>query len=196
MLTKHSKNNKMFILFKRLIDLFVAILLLIVLSPLFVITALLIQYEDNGPIFYTQKRVGFGGKLFDLYKFRSMKHNVEGLFYTQENDPRITKIGKFLRKLSLDELPQLINVLKGDMSLVGPRPDVEIQQELYSIGQKEKRNSVLPGITGLAQAKKRSLATFQERIDLDLEYVELRSIVLDFKIMLLTAITLFKKNKN
>lgn len=181
---------------KRFIDISTALFLLSVCSPLFLIIFILIKTEDRGPIFYIQKRVGINGHLFDLYKFRSMIHNSQGTFYTQANDPRITKTGKILRRLSLDELPQLFNILKGEMSLVGPRPDVEVQQQAYTLEQRTKRNSVLPGVTGLAQATRRSLATFEERLSFDLEYVGSKSFVLDCKILIWTFKNILKKNGN
>lgn len=183
-------------IFKRFIDVCIAFFLLIIFSPIFLIIGLLIKIEDKGPVFYIQKRVGFNGHPFDLYKFRSMVPNSKGTFYTQENDPRITKTGKQLRRLSLDELPQLFNILKGEMSLVGPRPDVEAQQQAYTPEQREKRNSVLPGVTGLAQATRRSLATFEERLSLDLEYVASKSFILDCKILIWTFKNILKKNGN
>ncbi len=182
--------------FKRIIDFIIAFCLLILLCPVFLIIMLLIKKNDKGPVFYKQKRVGRQGHLFNLYKFRSMNFNSNGTFYTQENDPRITKIGKILRRFSLDELPQILNILKGEMSLVGPRPDVEIQQQDYTLEQRNKRNSVLPGVTGLAQATKRSLATFEERISLDLDYVDSKSFILDCKILLWTFKNILKKNGN
>lgn len=186
----------MYVFLKRFMDLSLSFVLLMLLFPVFIIVAMIIKISDNGPVFYRQKRVGVNGWQFDLYKFRSMKYNSVGTFYTQENDPRITSIGKIIRRLSIDELPQLINVLKGDMSLVGPRPDVESQQIEYNRDDKSKRNSVLPGITGLAQATRRSLATPDERMMLDLKYVDERSLLLDFEILVLTFVSIFKRNSN
>jgi len=173
---------------KRTIDIVVSLLLLVLLSPVFILIAILIRLDSKGSILFTQERVGRYGKRFQMYKFRSMVPNADqiGGYSTAVGDPRITKIGAFLRKTSLDELPQIINVLLGDMSLVGPRPDVPAQRENYNQSDWDKRNSVRPGITGLAQATVRSFASPGERTKLDLEYVDKQSLLLDIKVMLLT----------
>lgn len=172
---------------KRIFDVVIVFFVLIILLPVFLIVFLLIK-KDGGPGLFMQTRVGLNGTTFKIYKFRSMVLNAEQLggHSTLPNDNRITPIGRFIRRTSLDELPQLLNVLKGDMSLVGPRPNVCAQRCEYSHEQWEKRNSVLPGITGLAQATVRSNATWQERLDLDLAYVERKSLFLDFWILILT----------
>ena len=174
---------------KRIFDLIVSALILLLLMPLFIVIAILIKIDSPGPVFFKQKRIGLNGQPFWMYKFRSMDTQAEkkGPYYTQENDPRITKTGHFIRKTSIDELPQLINVIKGDMSLVGPRPDVPAQQKDYTPQDWQKRLSVLPGITGLAQAVKRSSATGSQRLDFDLEYVDRASFLMDLKIILLTV---------
>jgi len=169
-------------------DVVISVLTLLALSPVFIVVSLLIR-RDGGPVLFRQTRVGLHGKVFSIYKFRSMVINSEQLggYSTQKNDPRITRIGRFIRKTSIDELPQLLNVLKGEMSIVGPRPNVPGQQAEYTQEQWDLRNSVLPGITGLAQATLRSGATWQQRFDLDIEYVRLRSLRFDFNIILLTV---------
>ena len=164
-------------------------LLLLLLSPLFLLIMLLIKIDSSGPVLYFQERVGKGGKLFYLFKFRSMVTGADkkGPYYTKDNDQRITRIGSILRKSSIDELPQLFNVLRGEMNFIGPRPDVPQQRELYDDDEWQVRCSVAPGITGLAQVVRRSEATIKERKDLDLLYVHERSWWLDCKIILLTV---------
>ncbi|MGP0565546.1 MULTISPECIES: sugar transferase [unclassified Nitrospina] len=173
---------------KRLFDLTASLFALTFLWPVFLAVAVAIRLDSPGGIFYCQERVGLGGRSFLMYKFRTMVADADqvGSHQTAFGDPRITSVGVFLRKTSLDELPQLLNVVTGDMSLVGPRPDVPAQRNDYTEAQWAKRTSVLPGITGLAQATKRSLATPQERLALDLEYVDHQSFWFDMKIILLT----------
>jgi len=170
---------------KRMIDVLVALFLLVLLSPLLVVAALAIPVESPGPVLFRQTRLGQGGREFGMYKFRSMVANAEsiGPYHTSGEDPRITRVGRFLRRTSIDELPQLLNVLKGDMSLVGPRPDVPAQRALYSDADWALRCSVRPGITGLAQASLRSQATPEQRLALDLRYARERSLWLDAKIV-------------
>ena len=152
------------------------------------VVALLIKLEDRGPVFYIQERIGHMGKLFRLIKFRSMVVGADrlgaGLYIDGENDRRITKVGRFIRKWSIDELPQLVNVLKGDMSIVGPRPGMPFHLKEYTHRQK-RRLLVKPGITGWAQINGRNSLSWPERIELDLWYVEHRSLMLNLKIMLL-----------
>lgn len=182
---------------KRMFDVAMSVLALVVLSPVFIVVPLLIR-RDGGPALFRQPRVGVHGKVFSIYKFRSMVIDSEQLggYSTQVNDPRITQVGRFIRKTSIDELPQLLNVLKGDMSLVGPRPNVPGQRSEYTQEQWDFRNSVLPGITGLAQAKLRSGATWQQRYDLDTEYVRSRSFSLDLQIIFLTVKQILTKGGN
>jgi lipopolysaccharide/colanic/teichoic acid biosynthesis glycosyltransferase len=183
---------------KRLIDIIIATILLIILCPLFITIAVLIKLETGKGVFFKQSRVGKKGAEFNIYKFRSMHINAEktGPYFTTENDVRITKIGKKLRKTSVDELPQLFNVLKGDMSLIGPRPNVKQQKSLYTPQDWDLRNSVRPGITGLAQVKFRSEATPAQRDELDQYYVNNQSTLLDLKILLLTFKHLFSMSGN
>lgn len=176
---------------KRMMDLMLSLCLLALLSPLFILIAWLSYRESRSynTIFFLQPRVGLDGRLFKMLKFRSMVTDAteKGEYYTVQNDPRITKLGRFLRKYSLDELPQLMNVLKGEMSLVGPRPDLPIQRQFYTEAEWKLRCSVRPGITGLAQATLRSAATEEERKRCDLEYAQKPSLVFDLKIMLMTV---------
>lgn len=170
---------------KRIFDLIVSLALLILLFPLIILIAIAIIIDTNGGIFFVQTRVGQFGKSFQMFKFRSMVVDADqtGPYYTAEGDSRITRIGALLRKTSLDELPQLLNVLIGNMSLVGPRPDVFAQRSNYSQEEWEKRISAKPGITGLAQATLRNEATPGQRTALDLEYVDNASLWMDLKIL-------------
>lgn len=183
---------------KKVFDVFVSVMVLLCLSPVLVVVAVLIMIDDPGTPFFRQKRVGINGKTFGMYKFRSMKLNASetGPYYTQANDPRITKVGRFIRRTSIDELPQLLNVLFGDMSIVGPRPDVPVQEQNYTPEQWKMRTSVKPGITGLAQATVRSDATHEQRTLLDLQYVREHSFMLDMKIILMTVQQIIKKGGN
>lgn len=184
---------------KRIIDLIGSIVGLILLSPLFLIIALLIKLTSEGPVFFTQDRLGRDGKTFKIIKFRTMIVNAEkigdGLTIKNENDNRITGIGKILRKTSLDEIPQLINVLKGEMSLVGPRPPVAYfpyeGYKNYPDWAKE-RFKMKPGMTGLSQVTVRNSVTWDERIKIDVKYIENFSLWLDMKILVQTILKLFK----
>lgn len=170
---------------KRLFDIVASAGFLIVFSPLFLVLALAIKFDSKGPVFFKQERVGRGGQVFYIYKFRSMVADADkqGPYFTTQGDSRITKVGAFLRKTSLDEIPQFINVLTGDMSIVGPRPDVPKMKSLYTEEQWNERNRVRPGITGLAQSTLRSSATMEERTKMDLEYVRKHSFWFDNKIL-------------
>ncbi|MBO0472986.1 sugar transferase [Enterococcus ureasiticus] len=191
-------------LFKRIVDVIGSVLGLILLSPVFLVVAFLIRKEDpNGPVVFSQKRVGKQGRLFTMYKFRSMcidaeeqlhdlieLNEIEGAMFKIKEDPRVTKIGKKIRKTSIDELPQLLNVLKGEMSLVGPRPP--LQREVVAYSQRDmQRLSVKPGCTGLWQVRGRNDVHFDDMVDFDLEYIEHQSIWNDFKIILQTLKVMF-----
>jgi len=154
-----------------------------------ILIALAILIESKGAVIYVQERVGQSAKPFQMYKFRSMVAGADqkGPYFTAKGDSRITRVGAFLRKTSLDELPQLFNVLNGDMSLVGPRPDVLAQRSNYTDEEWEKRTRVKPGITGLAQATIRNIGGPGQRLALDLEYVDKASLWLDIKIIILTV---------
>mgnify|MGYP001367909871 CR=1 FL=1 len=173
---------------KRAIDIFLALVTLVLMSPVLIWIALAIRLHDGGPSVFGQIRVGRGGREFRMLKFRSMVVDAERLggHSTAEGDPRITRIGRFIRRTSLDELPQVFNVLAGDMSIVGPRPDVPAQRALYTESEWLLRHRVRPGITGLAQATVRSEATPEQRKSLDLEYAREASLQLDLKIIGLT----------
>lgn len=183
---------------KRLFDLLVSLSLMLIFFPIMLIIAIAIKFETAGPVFFRQQRVGYLGKIFTIFKFRSMVNNAEdqGPYYTKEGDNRITKVGQFLRKTSLDELPQIINVVIGDMSLVGPRPNVPIQRSGYTQQQWDQRNSVYPGVTGPAQAIIRSNGTPEERTRLDLLYVDKTSVIFDLWVILLTLKQLFISRDN
>jgi len=185
---------------KRLLDIVLASAAIMVLSPIFLITAWLIRLNDGGPVFFRQKRHGKNGETFFMYKFRSMKvgadaqkaalqaenqHGKDGVTFKMKADPRITRIGRWLRRASIDELPQLWNVVLGDMSLVGPRPPVPAEYAKYTDYQKN-RLAVTPGITCLWQIKGRAEIPFEGQVELDIEYVATRSLPLDLKILVLT----------
>ena len=165
-------------------DIVLAMAALLALAPLLLGAALAIALETGLPVLFRQTRVGLNGREFGMYKFRSMVKNAAqvGPHFTTDNDPRITRVGRFVRRTSIDELPQLINVLKGEMSLVGPRPDVPAQRSLYTPVDWAQRCSVRPGITGLAQALYRSDSTEVQRLDADLRYTREASLWLDLKI--------------
>jgi lipopolysaccharide/colanic/teichoic acid biosynthesis glycosyltransferase len=153
----------------------------------------LIKLDSKGPVFFKQERVGKDGELFIIYKFRTMVENAENMgagYRVKHKDPRITKIVNFLRKTSLDELPQLINIVKGEMSIVGPRPTLEYQADEYNDYQWQ-RLKVKPGVTGLAQINGRQSLTWKEKIDYDVQYVNNRSFLLDLKIIFKTFFILF-----
>lgn len=173
-------------------------LALLVLSPLLLLVALAIAMQDGFPVLFRQIRVGRRGREFGMFKFRSMVKNAasQGPYFTVAGDLRITPLGRFIRRTSIDELPQLLNVLLGDMSIVGPRPDVPVQRSLYTDSQWQERCSVRPGITGLAQAMIRSGGAEGERLELDLQYVRSHSVWLDLKIIVLTVKRLGGKGGN
>ena len=170
---------------KRLLDVVLALAALVLLAPVLVAVAVAVMLESGRPVLFRQVRVGLGGREFRMVKFSSMVPGAAaiGPYFTTDDDPRVTRVGRFIRRTSLDEMPQLFNVLAGDMSLVGPRPDVPAQRSLYSDEQWAIRCSVRPGITGLAQARLRSSATPAERLDLDLRYAREHSLWLDLRIL-------------
>ena len=194
-----TDKSKIYYLLKRIIDIIGSLLGLIILMPIFIVVAILIKIEDpKGKIIFKQTRNGKNGNTFQMYKFRSMVHNAEELLnslkdknemngpvFKIKEDPRITNIGKFIRKTSIDELPQLVNVLKGDMSLVGPRPPIPTEVMQYNEYQ-FKRLSVKPGITCIWQVSGRNDIDFDEWVELDLKYIRERSILLDLKLIFMT----------
>lgn len=190
---------------KRVIDVILSFIALVILIPVFFIIGFCVKIESKGPVFFVHKRVGKNGKVFNMYKFRTMVQNAEELIkeftpeqmkefkenFKLENDPRITKVGKFLRKTSLDELPQLINILKGDLSIIGPRP--VIGEELEKYGEnKEKFLSVTPGLTGYWAANGRSNISYEQRMAMELHYIDNMSWKMDLKIFFKTILSVLK----
>lgn len=191
-------RNKIVGSLERMFDLALVVPLLLIAFPLILLTAVAIKLDSRGPVFFKQERVGKWGGRFALYKFRSMVVNAEAkktelmadndadeVIFKMKNDPRITRVGKFIRKFSLDELPQLLNVLRGDMRLVGPRPPVPYEVDQYQYDYL-RRLDVVPGITGLQQVSGRSDLPFKQWVELDLQYIEEKSLLKDIEILLRT----------
>jgi lipopolysaccharide/colanic/teichoic acid biosynthesis glycosyltransferase len=190
---------------KRCFDFISSLVAIIVFSPVFLAIAVLVKLDSEGPAFFGHKRLGKNGEFIKVYKFRTMKKNAEELLkqltpeqksefaknFKLENDPRVTKLGDFLRRSSIDELPQLFNILKGDMSVVGPRPIVKEELRLYG-RYRDKFLSVKPGLTGNWQANGRSDTTYKERIQLDMDYIDNRSFWFDIMIILQTVVSVLK----
>lgn len=197
---QEGKSAASYLFVKRMLDIVLSLMGLLFLTPLFIIIAIWIKLEDSkGSVFFKQNRVGKDEVLFPMYKFRSMVSNaeelkqqlmsqneVEGAMFKMKNDPRVTRVGRLLRKTSIDELPQLWNVLVGDMSLVGPRPALPSEVSEYTPYEK-KRLVVTPGCTGLWQVSGRSNLSFEQMVELDLTYIRERSIFYDLKIILRTV---------
>ena len=203
---KQIKSRFMYHSIKRIFDFMAAICGVIILSPVMLVIAIVIKVEDHGPVFYKQVRVGKNGKTFKMYKFRSMfvnadqmlaklkeQNDVEGPMFKMRDDPRVTKIGHFIRKHSLDELPQFLNVIKGDMSLVGPRPPLPSEVAEYSDYDKQ-RLYVTPGCTGLWQATERNEVGFNEMVQLDIQYIQRASFMFDLWIIWKTVEIIIKPN--
>ncbi len=201
-----EKTNVLYSFIKRTMDLVLSLMGLIILSPLLLIVGVIIK-SDKGPAIFSQKRVGKNGKEFNMYKFRSMvvnaeelkeklmhKNEMSGPMFKMKDDPRITKIGKFIRKTSIDELPQLINVIKGDMSLVGPRPSLPKEVAKFEPWMK-KRLEVKPGLTCYWQVSGRNNIDFEDWMKLDIKYVEDKNVWLDIKLIFKTMLVL-KGDKN
>lgn len=185
---------------KRVIDLFISLMILPVLLFLIVIVGVLIKLDDQGPVFYMADRIGYHGRIFRMFKFRSMKVNApdlryaDGSTYNSKNDSRVTKVGRFLRKTSIDEIPQLLNVLQGDMALIGPRPDSAFYLSEYTEEEQIILN-VRPGITGYNQAINRNAVGTKEKLENDIFYVKNMSLWFDIKIIFMTVRSvLFSKN--
>ena len=184
---------------KRACDIAVGLAALPVVGAATAVCGAAIKREDDGPVFYNAPRIGKGGREFTMYKLRSMKVNApdlvfeDGSTYNGEDDPRMTKVGAFMRKTSLDELPQFLNVLKGDMSVVGPRPDLRRETELYE-GEESLKLTVKPGITGYAAVYGRNSLPWHDRLALDVHYVKNRSFLLDVKVFLRTFSAVFKQD--
>ncbi len=173
----------------RALDLIIAAIALVVVSPLLALAGLLTRLESRGPVFYRQRRVGLAGRPFELWKLRTMVPGAESMgagIYVLQGDPRITRVGRRLRRFSLDELPNLVNVIRGEMAIVGPRPTVQQQVDRYTERQR-RRLEVKPGITGWAQVNGRASLPWPARIELDVWYVEHRSFLLDLRILLRTV---------
>ena len=201
--SKSSMEFNLYEVIKRLIDVVCSFLGVIVLSPLFIIIAIIIKTTSKGPVFFSQKRVGKNGKEFDMYKFRSMVVNAEelkeklaaqnemsGPMFKMKDDPRVTKVGKFIRKTSIDELPQLWNILKGDMSLVGPRPSLP-KEVAHFEDWMYRRLEVKPGLTCYWQVSGRNNIDFEDWMKLDIKYVDERSTWIDIKLIFKTVGVLF-----
>ena len=200
---ENKQNLKVYEICKRTIDIIGAGLGLILLSPIIAVVACAVKVTSKGPIFFSQKRVGKNGELFEMYKFRSMVVNAEelkgnledqnemsGPMFEIKDDPRVTKVGKFIRKTSIDELPQLWNVLKGDMSLVGPRPSLPKEVEQFD-NWMFKRLSVRPGLTCYWQVSGRNNIDFEDWMKLDCRYVDERNLWIDIKLIFKTVFVLF-----
>jgi len=204
------ENTFSYNLSKRVIDIFLSSLLLILLLPAIIFIAIAIKIDSPGPIIFRQKRVGKNQKIFTMYKFRTMVDNAEDIYkeilekkikekkMIEKNgtdifgDLRVTKIGRLLRKFSIDEMPQFINVIKGDMSLVGPRPNLPYELEQFDKEWYRMRYVALPGLSGLWQVSGRSRLTFEKMMELDYEYVMNRSLLMDFKIAIMTIPAVFR----
>lgn len=198
-----EKGFSFYEFFKRVIDILGSFTGLLLLSPLFIIIALIVKFTSKGPVFFSQKRVGRNGKTFDMYKFRSMVVNAEelkeklaaqnemsGPMFKMKDDPRVTKVGKFIRKTSIDELPQLWNILKGDMSLVGPRPSLPKEVAQFDKWM-HRRLEVKPGLTCYWQVSGRNNIDFEDWMKLDCKYVDERNLWIDIKLIFKTVGVLF-----
>lgn len=202
------RKDKTYLFMKRMLDYIGSGIGIIVLSPILLVIAIIIKVEDGGPVIFKQERVGYNGKHFYIYKFRSMRvdaeqlkkslmkqNEVKGAMFKMKDDPRVTSFGKFMRKHSLDELPQFFNVFQGDMSLVGPRPPLQDEVEKYSDYEKQ-RLLVRPGLSGLWQISGRNNLSFSEMVELDLQYIQTRNIWIDIKIIVKTVWEMIAIKKN
>lgn len=189
---------------KRLFDICASILLIILLIPFWIVIPILIKFDSCGPVIFKQQRIGLRGKPFIIYKFRTMvqdadsvfnkkvdRSNLDNFIFQDKDDPRVTRVGKFLRHTSLDELPQVFNVLIGNMSLIGPRPEITKIANLYDEHQRERLN-MKPGISGLAQVSGRGELELKDTIEFDIRYIRDFSLLLDLKILLRTIVVIFK----
>lgn len=202
------RKDKRYLLMKKIIDYIGSGLGILLLTPVLVLIAIIIKFEDGGPVIFRQERIGYNGKKFYIFKFRSMRvdaeklkkelldqNEVEGTMFKMKDDPRVTNFGKFLRKHSLDELPQFFNVILGDMSLVGPRPPLIDEVENYTEYDKQ-RLLVRPGLSGLWQISGRNNLSFDDMVQLDLQYIETRNIWLDMKIIFKTVWNMISIKRN
>ena len=195
--------KKVYTVFKRFMDIVLSIIGLIIISPILLIVSLAIKIDSKGPVIFKQERIGKDGKVFKIYKFRSMVVGAEKMgtgVYSKKGDSRVTRVGKFIRMTSIDELPQLVNILKGEMSFIGPRPVLTYHPWKYEEYTPEqlKRFVVRPGVTGLAQIHGRKQVEWEKRIKYDVEYVEKLSLWLDIKIFFITIykVLFMKDNEN
>lgn len=202
----YQKKSLAYKVVKRLLDIFLSIIALVCLSPVLLITSIAIYLEDKGPVIFIQERNGLNGKVFRMYKFRSMcvnapimhkdlldKNELDGPAFKMRNDPRVTKVGNFIRKTSIDELPQLINILKGEMSIVGPRP-LPTYETAKCTEYQNQRLLIKPGLTCYWQCCGRNDIPFDEWMELDLKYLEEASFITDLKIILKTVGSVFSQN--
>ena len=201
-----GEESSLYLFLKRTLDIILSSIALVIFSPIFLLLILIIRLDSKGPALFGHKRIGKNGKEISVYKFRSMVINAQEVLenftpeqkaefeknFKLENDPRITRVGNFLRKTSLDELPQLVNILKGDMSIVGPRPIVKAEINKYGKFA-SKLFSVTPGLTGHWQANGRSDTTYEERVQMDMFYIDNRNLALDIKIIFQTVASVIKK---
>lgn len=184
--------------FKRIFDILLSLIILPFWLIVLIIIGPIIYFEDKGNIFYNASRLGKNGKVFKMFKFRSMRMNApdlrndDGSTFNSEDDPRLTRIGKFIRKTSLDETPQLLNVLKGDMSIIGPRPDLPEHKKLYE-GNEARKLEIRPGITGYNQAYFRNTVPWKQRIQHDIEYIDNITFTFDIKIVIKTVFSVFSQ---
>lgn len=202
-----SQDKEIYLRIKRIMDIILSFVIILMLLPLLIIIYLLVKFDGSkGEVFFKQKRVGLNEKEFYIYKFRSMHpdaeekleeishlNEIEGHMFKIKNDPRITKIGAFIRAYSIDELPQLFNVLIGDMSLIGPRPPLVSEFENYS-NKDKKRLQIKPGISGLWQVSGRNSLSFKEMVELDIKYIKTLSYKEDFKIFFKTVVVVLMKD--
>lgn len=202
---KYVAPKPVYSFIKRAFDIILSLVALILLSPIFLIISIIVKATSEGPVFFAHKRIGKNGKEIKIYKFRSMVINAEELIksftpeqkeefeknFKLENDPRVTKIGKFLRKTSLDELPQLVNILKGDISVVGPRPVMDVETEIFG-NYRDMLLSVKPGLTGFWAANGRSDISYSRRRAMEIYYIKNRSLWMDTKIIFKTVLSVFK----
>lgn len=193
---EYRDSSLIYRVIKRIIDVICSLLGIIVLSPILIIVSILIKLESKGPIIFKQVRAGKNSKPFYIYKFRSMKTNTPNIATNDFNNASdyITKVGRFIRKTSLDEIPQLFNILKGDMSIVGPRPVILEEVELIELRQMYNVDKILPGITGWAQINGRDNIGNEEKVKYDYEYLTKKSIIMDLYIIVMTALKVLKRS--
>ena len=194
-LDSQDDNEFAYLVIKRALDITIAIIAIIFLSPVFLVIPILIKLDSKGPVIFKQVRIGKNNKPFYIYKFRSMKNDTPNVATNEleEGQSYVTELGQFLRKTSIDELPQLINVIKGEMSIIGPRPVIESETELIKLREDYKINTMLPGITGFAQVNGRDFVSIEDKVKYDYQYLANKSIVMDVKILLKTFILVIKE---